>query len=49
MKTSFVHVGDHYQFEKLARIYDKEKFVQYLVANFINDEDYILGMSQDVR
>ena len=37
---------DHYQFEKLARIYDKEKFVQYLVANFIHDEDYILGMSQ---
>jgi hypothetical protein len=37
---------DHYQFEKLARIYDREKFIQYLVANFIQDEDYILGMSQ---
>ena len=37
---------DNYQFEKLARIYDKEKFVQYLVANFIHDEEYILGMSQ---
>ena len=37
---------DHYQFEKLARIYDREKFVQYLVANFVNEEDYILGMSQ---
>jgi len=37
---------DHYQFEKLARIYNREKFIQYLVANFIQDEDYILGMSQ---
>ena len=37
---------DHFQFEKMARIYDREKFVQYLVANFVNEEDYIFGTSQ---
>ena len=37
---------DHYQFEKIARIYDREKFVRYLVSNFVNEEEYIFGTSQ---
>ena len=37
---------DHYQFEKMARIMNKEKFISYLVSNFLSEEDYILGMSQ---
>ena len=37
---------DNFQFEKIARIMNREKFVQYLVSNFINEEEYIFGTSQ---
>ena len=37
---------DHYQFEKMARIYNKEQFTKYLIANFIKEDDYVFGMSQ---
>ncbi len=37
---------DNYMFEKMARIMNKEKFVEYLVSNFISEEDYVLNSSQ---
>ena len=29
---------DNYMFEKMARIMNKEKFVEYLVSNFISEQ-----------
>ena len=45
-ENSFRTRRDHYQFEKIARIYKRDDFVKYLVANFITEDEYILGMSQ---
>ena len=45
-ENSFRTRRDGYQFEKMARIMTRDKFSEYLVANFITEEDYLFGMSQ---